>query len=106
MVEIKISIPEKMHSLMKKYPKIDWNEVALNAIDKKLKDIQLLTDLKDRDEGEVAIARGDGIPLDEIIREMGLGKKAIKKITPKVKAKPKVNETKKTIKKKTHARKR
>ncbi len=72
MVNITLSIPDDMYKFMKKYPELRWSEVARKSISEKLKDLQLLEDLKDCEEGERAIERGDVISHKDLIKEMGL----------------------------------
>jgi len=72
MVNITLSIPDNMYEHMKRYPELRWSEVARKSISEKLKDLQLLDDLKYCEEGEKAIERGDVISHKNLIKEMGL----------------------------------
>ncbi|MEI8364630.1 MAG: hypothetical protein WCF78_04200 [archaeon] len=91
MPEIKINVPDRMYFFMKKHSKKDWDLFFLKAIDKELRKLQLLADLRCCKEGEKAMERGECIPFDDLIKEMGLEKefKAKKKKEKDVNARKK-----------------
>jgi len=74
MAQIKINVPNRMYSFMKKHSKKDWNLFFLKVIDKELRKLQLLEDLKECEEAEKAFERGECIPFDQFLKEAGFEK--------------------------------
>ena len=48
MVNMTLSIPNKIHEEMKKYSEIRWSEVARQAIVKKLNDLKILEEILEK----------------------------------------------------------
>lgn len=64
MVNMTLSIPEKLHRIMKKHSEIKWSEVARQAMWEKAKDLELL----DRITSKSTLNMEDVMELDKIIK--------------------------------------
>ena len=72
MVNMTLSVPDKIHVLMKKYPEIKWSEISRQAIVKKLEDLEFLTELKEIENSEKEIKKGNYLSFEEILSELGV----------------------------------
>ena len=45
MTDIKFSIPDDLLKKMKKYPKIDWNSIALSAVEKYIENLDIANNI-------------------------------------------------------------
>jgi|GEM_PF-1196271 len=71
-VNITLNVSKELYNHMKKYPELKWDKVAKKSFLDKLRDLQLLEDLKVCEEAEKAFERGECIPFDEAIKQLGL----------------------------------
>ena len=72
MVNITLSVSNEIYEHMQQYPELRWSEVARKSIIEKLREMELLDDLKACEEGEKAIARGEYISHKQLLKEMGI----------------------------------
>lgn len=70
MVNMTLSLPDKVHKEMKKYSEIRWSEVARQAIIKKLNDLKIL----DRISEKSTLTEEDIDEIDHIIKAGVLAK--------------------------------
>lgn len=50
MGNITLSVPEELHKRMRKHTELKWSDIARQAFEKKLKEIELMTDLLSKSE--------------------------------------------------------
>lgn len=79
MVNMTLSLPDKVHKEMKKYSEIRWSEVARQAIIKKLNDLKILDKISEKS----TLTEEDIDEIDHIIKAGVLEKH--KKLRKKVK---------------------
>ena len=72
MVNVTLSVPEKLHEKMQKHPEFKWSEVARQAIEEKIGDAELLDDLKAIKAAEREFVEGKTISKKELMKKLGL----------------------------------
>ncbi len=70
MVNMTISIPDKLHHLIKKHRDVKWSEIARQALWKRARDLEVL----DRITSKSTLTLEDDAELDEIIKK-GIARK-------------------------------
>ena len=70
MVNMTISIPDKLHHLIKKHRDVKWSEIARQALWKRARDLEVL----DRITSKSTLTIEDAAELDEIIKK-GIARK-------------------------------
>ncbi|NYZ75816.1 hypothetical protein H0N98_01025 [Candidatus Micrarchaeota archaeon] len=70
MVNMTISIPDKLHHLIKKHRDVRWSEIARQALWKRARDLEVL----DRITSKSTLTIEDAAELDEIIKK-GIARK-------------------------------
>ena len=71
MVNITLSVPEMLYKKMRKHPEFKWSEVARQAIAQRLKDEELLRDLKAIAKAEKEHKEGKTISHKQLMKELG-----------------------------------
>jgi predicted CopG family antitoxin len=72
MANITLSVPDDLHRKMKKYSEIRWSEVARKAIQKKVRDLEMLDKLTSKSE----LTEEDAREISELINK-SLAKKIL-----------------------------
>lgn len=67
-----LSIPKPLHDQMKKHSEFKWSEVARKAIEEKIKDAQLVDDLKAVAQAKKAFREGKTLTHEEVKKRLGL----------------------------------
>ena len=70
MVNMTLSVPEKLHEKMQKHPEFKWSEVARQAIEEKIDDAELLDDLKSIKAAEKEFDDGKTISEKELMKRL------------------------------------
>ena len=70
MVNVTLSVPEKLHKVMKSHPEIKWSEIARQAIWRYAERLELLDDIAKKSR----LTEKDLLEIDESIRK-GLAEK-------------------------------
>ena len=72
MVNITLSISDILYKKMQKHREFNWSEVARQAISEKVKDAELVADLKAIAKGEKEYKEGKMISHKELVTRLGL----------------------------------
>ena len=72
MPNITLTVPAAIFAKMKEHPEFRWSEVARQAIENKVKDAELLDDLKAAAKGEKEYREGKTISHKQLLKELGL----------------------------------
>ena len=72
MANLTLSISDALYQKMAKHPEYRWSEVARQAIELQLRDAELLADLKAIRKAQKELKAGKTIPLEKVIRQLGL----------------------------------
>ncbi len=66
-----LSIPKPLHDQMKKHSEFKWSEVARKAIEEKIKDAQLVDDLRAVAQAKKAFREGKTLTHEEVKKRLG-----------------------------------
>ena len=66
-----LSIPKPLHDQMKKHTEFKWSEVARKAIEEKIKDAQLVDDLKAVAQAKKEFREGKTFSHEEVKKRLG-----------------------------------
>lgn len=72
MTNITLAVPEDLYKKMKKHSEFKWSEVARQAIEEKIRDAELLDDLKAIAEAEKEHKAGKSLSHKQVLKELGL----------------------------------
>ena len=72
MPNMTLSIPKELYFKMKRFPEFKWSEVARQAFEQRIKDENLLRDLKELASVEKEFKEGKTISHKELLKEQGL----------------------------------
>ena len=72
MVNMTLSVPEKLHEKMRMHPEFKWSEIARQAIEERINDAELLDDLKAIKAAEREHKEGKTISHKELMKRLGL----------------------------------
>jgi len=72
MPNITLSIPAELYAWMNSHPEYKWSEVARQAFRKKMKEAELVEDLKAIAKGEKEIKAGKVISFEKLVKKLGL----------------------------------
>ncbi len=72
MANLTLSITDELYRKMAKHPEYRWSEVARQAIEAQLADAELLSDLKAIAKAQKEFKAGKTIPLEVVIKKLGL----------------------------------
>lgn len=72
MVNITLAVPEDLYKKMKFHSEFKWSEVARQAIEKKIREQELLQDLRDIAKAEKEHKEGKTISHKQLLRELEL----------------------------------
>ena len=69
-----LAIPKELHTKMKTRTELKWSDVARQAFEEKIKDLELLDDLKSIKKAELEFKKGKTISEKELAKKLGLKK--------------------------------
>ncbi|MBI5884591.1 hypothetical protein HZB89_00665 [archaeon] len=72
MPNITLAVTTDLHDKMKKHPEFKWSEVARSAIEEKIKDAELLDDLKSIALAEKEHKEGKTVLHKQLLKDLGL----------------------------------
>lgn len=72
MVNVTLSVPEELHKKMAEHPEFKWSEVARQAIEERIKDAELLADLRAIQRAEQEHKEGKTAAHSELVKELGI----------------------------------
>jgi len=72
MVNVTLTVPEELYKKMKVHKEFRWSEVARQAIEKKIREKELLQDLRDIAKAEKEHKEGKTISHKQLLRELEL----------------------------------
>ncbi|MBU2099776.1 hypothetical protein KKG83_07800 [Candidatus Micrarchaeota archaeon] len=71
MTNVTLAVSEELYDKMKKHSEFKWSEVARQAIEQKIKDAELLKDLKAIAEAEKEYNKGKTVSHKQVLKELG-----------------------------------
>ncbi len=72
LANITLAVPDALYKKMRTHPEFKWSEVARQAIEQKIEDVELLDDLKAIAAAEKEYKEGKTTSHKQVLKELGL----------------------------------